>query len=138
VRTAIDTNIISALWSGEATAAVVKNLLDEAAERGGLVICPVVFVELRGFPRATASYVDRFLDETGILADWTFDKAIWQLAAERYERYAVRKRQQTMGEPKRLIADFIVGAHALLRADVLLTLDPRPYRRDFAELSLHP
>ena len=138
MRTAIDTNIISALWSGEATAAVVKNLLDEAAERGGLVICPVAFVELRAFPRATASYVDSFLDETGIVADWTFDEAIWQLAAERYERYAVRKRKQKMGEPKRLIADFIVGAHALLRADVLLTLDPRPYCRDFAELSLHP
>ena len=57
----------------------MKNLLDEAAERGGLVICPVVYVELRGFPRATASYVDSFLDETGILADWTFDKAICSL-----------------------------------------------------------
>jgi predicted nucleic acid-binding protein len=123
VRTAIDTNVISALWSGEATAAVVKNLLDEAAERGGLVICPVAYVELRAFPRATASYVDSFLDETGIVADWTFDEAIWQLAAERYERCTVRKRKQKMGEPKRLIADFIVGAHALLRAD---------------ELSLHP
>jgi predicted nucleic acid-binding protein len=138
VRTAIDTNILSALWSGEATAAAVKNLLDEAAERGGLVICPVVYAELRGSPRATASYVDSFLNETGILTDWTLEEAIWQLAAERYEKYAARKREQKMGEPKRLIADFIVGAHALLRADVLLTLDPRPYRRDFAELSLHP
>lgn len=138
MRTAIDTNILSALWAGEATAAVVKSLLEEAAERGGLVISPVVYVELRGSPRATASYVDSFLDETGILVDWNFDEAIWQLAAERYEKYALRKRKQKMGEPKRLIADFIVGAHALLRADVLLTLDTRPYRRDFGELALHP
>ena len=113
-------------------------MLDEAAERGGLVICPVVYAELRGSPRATASYVDGFLDETEIVTDWTFDEAIWRLASERYERYAARKRKQKMGEPKRLIADFLVGAHAMLRADVLLTLDPRPYRRDFAELSLHP
>lgn len=138
MRTAIDTNILSALWSSEATALAVKDLLEEAAERGGLVICPVVYAELRGYPRATATYIDSFLDETGILADWDLDKAIWQLAAERYEKYAIRKRKKKMGEPKRLIADFIVGAHALLRADVLLTLDPRPYRRDFAELSLHP
>ena len=138
MRSAIDTNIVSALWSSEAKAVVVKSLLDNAADLGGLVICPVVYAELRGHPRATASYVDRFLDETGILVEWTLDRAIWQLAAERYEKYAIRKRKQKSGEPKRLIADFIVGAHALLRADVLLTLDPRPYCRDFPELSLHP
>ena len=138
MRTAIDTNILSALWAGEATATAVKSLLDAAAERGGLVICPVVYVELRASPRATPSYVDGFLDETGTLVDWNFDKVIWQLAAERYERYGIRKRKQKMGEPKRLIADFIVGAHALLRADVLLTLDSGRYCRDFPELSLQP
>jgi predicted nucleic acid-binding protein len=138
VRTAIDTNIVSALWAGETTAGTVKKMLDEAAERGGLVICPVVYAELRAFPRATAAFVDKFLDDTGILPDWDIDRAVWQLAAERYEKYALRKRKQKMGEPKRLIADFLVGAHALLRADVLLTLDPRPYLRDFAELSVHP
>ena len=138
VRTAIDTNILSALWSGELTAKSVKLSLDQAAERGGLVICPVVYAELRAFPGVTASFVDKFLDDTDILAEWDLDKAVWQLAAERYVRYAHRRRTQKMGESKRLIADFVVGAHAMLRADVLFTLDPGPYRRDFAELSLHP
>jgi|SRR5579862_1207435 len=138
MRTAIDTTVLSALWSGEKTAETVKRFLDTAAEQGGLVICPVVYAELRAFPGATAAFVDKFMDDTGILADWNFDRAMWRLAAERYERYAIRKREQQMGEPKRVIADFLVGAHAVLRADVLLTLDPRPYRRDFAELALHP
>lgn len=138
VRTAIDTNIISALWTGETGAGKIRQSLDTAAELGGLVICPIVYVELRAVPGATTSFIDEFLERTSTVVDWNFDRAIWQLAAERYEKYAVRKRKQRMGEPKRFLADFLVGAHALLRADVLMTLDPRPYRRDFAELSLHP
>jgi len=82
VRTAIDTNILSALWSGELTAKSVKLSLDQAAERGGLVICPVVYAELRAIPGVTASFVDKFLDDTDILAEWDLDKAVWQLAAE--------------------------------------------------------
>jgi hypothetical protein len=138
VRTAIDTNILSALWSGEEAAETVRKLLNAAAERGGLVICPLVYAELRGAPRATGSFVDNFLERTGIIVDWSLDREVWQLSAERYEKYAVRKRRQRMGEPKRFLADFIVGAHAMLRADVLITLDQRPYRRDFAELVLNP
>lgn len=138
MRTAIDTNILSALWSSEKTAEAIKALLDEAGERGGLVIAPVVYAELRAFPRATTSFVDSFLEQTEIYVDWNLDKSIWQLAAEHYQGYAARKRKQRMGEPKRFIADFIVGAHAQLRADVLMTLDPRPYRRDFPELILSP
>lgn len=138
MRTAIDTNILSALLTGEVNATEIGQLLDTAGDRGGLVICPIVYVELRAISGAAVSLIDAFLERTSIIVDWNFDKEIWHLAAERYQKYALRKRKQKMGEPKRLIADFIVGAHALLRADVLLTLDPRPYRRDFAELSLHP
>jgi hypothetical protein len=138
VRTAIDTNILSSLWSGEESADSVRKLLNAAAERGGLVICPLVYAELRGAPRATVSFVDHFLERTGIVVDWNLDKEIWQLASERYEKYAIRKRKQRMGEPKRFLTDFIVGAHAMLRADVLITLDQRPYRRDFTELLLNP
>jgi len=138
VRTAIDTNILSALLTGEGNATEIGQLLDTAGERGGLVVCPIVYAELRAVPGAVVSLIDSFLERTSIVVDWTFDKEIWHLAAERYQKYAIRKRKQKMDEPKRLIADFIVGAHALLRADVLLTLDPRPYRRDFAELLLHP
>ena len=138
MRAAIDTNILSALLTGEVNAAEIRQLLDTAGDRGGLVVCPIVYVELRAVPGAPVSLIDAFLERTSIIVDWNFDKEIWHLAAERYQKYVVRKRKQKMGEPKRLIADFIVGAHALLRADVLLTLDPRPYRRDFAELSVNP
>jgi predicted nucleic acid-binding protein len=34
-------------------------------------------------------------------------------------------------EPKRVLADFIIGAHALLHADQFKTLDQKRYRKIF-------
>lgn len=136
MRTAIDTNILSALWAGEESSDKIRKTLNVASEHGGLVVCGLVYAELRAFPRATAAFVDTFLEHTGVVVDWKCDKDIWQLAAERYEQYATRKRKQRMGEPKRFLADFIVGAHAMLFADRLITLDQRAYRKDFPEIVL--
>lgn len=116
----------------------VAAALDAAGDRGGLVVCPLVYAELRGSPKATASFVDGFLEQMEIVVDWNCGKDVWLLAAERYAKYAARKRKQGMGEPKRMLADFVVGAHAFLRADQLLTLDRRLYRRDFEDLLLNP
>lgn len=138
VRTAIDTNILSALWSGEESIDRITRALNTAADCGSLVICPLVYAELRGSPKATASFVDHFLQQMEIEVDWNCDRPVWELASERYASYAIRKRKQGMGEPKRLLADFVVGAHAVLRADQLLTLDRGVYRRDFEELLLNP
>src|SRR5438046_5990875 len=44
--------------------------------------------------------------------------------------------QSRAGSPKRLLVDFIVAAHALLRADRLMTLDASRYRQDFPKLRL--
>jgi hypothetical protein len=40
--------------------------------------------------------------------------------------------------PESLLADFVVGAHALLLADRLMPLDAARYSRDFPELLLFP
>jgi hypothetical protein len=45
--------------------------------------------------------------------------------------------QSIIGErPKRLLADLVIGAHALIHADRLMTLDPARYRHDFPEFKL--
>jgi predicted nucleic acid-binding protein len=36
----------------------------------------------------------------------------------------------------RLLADFIIGSHALVHADRFMTLDPKRYAREFPELKL--
>jgi predicted nucleic acid-binding protein len=108
--------------------------LDEAAGGGGLVICAPVYAELLAHPKASVTFVDDFLNETGIAIDFDFGEPVWREASVRFAKYAVRRRRSRGGSAKRLLVDFIVGAHALIRADRLLTLDTKQYARDFPEL----
>ena len=134
MRTAVDTNILSALWSGEPLASTVSEVLDQAATDGGLVICAAVYAELLAHPKAKLDFVDDFLSSTGISIDFDLGEPVWREASVRFAKYATRRRASRGGRAKRLLADFIVGTHALLRADRLLTLDQSRYSRDFPEL----
>jgi predicted nucleic acid-binding protein len=136
MRTAIDTNVLSALWGREAPALRVVTLLDDANARGSLILCPVVYMECRANPWVREGQVDVFLETMRVAVEWLLEREIWELAAERFERYASRRRRHGGGEARRFAADFLVAAHALLRADRLVTLDQRSYRTDFPELIL--
>ena len=136
LKTAIDTNVLSALLSGEAASQECKNQLDDAQLRGELVICAPVYAELCAYPGAAKALVLKFLDETGIVLDFQITEAVWHETAMRFENYANRRRKSRGGTPKRMLVDFIVGAHALLTADRFLTLDQHRYVKDFPELNL--
>jgi predicted nucleic acid-binding protein len=134
--TAIDTNVFSVFWAGVSESKKLDVLLDDARRLGSLVICPAVYAEVLAHPRATEDKVNRFLDETGIVAEFNLAKAVWVDAGRRYAAYASRRRASSGGESKRLLADFIIGSHALVQADRLMTLDRGRYERDFPELKL--
>jgi len=136
MRTAIDTNVLSALWGDEPTARRVSQILFEAGEVGGLVIHPIIYVEARAHPHTSEEAIHRFLEQTRIVVDWTTGQEVWLLAAERFDAYVRRRRRQGNAEAKRFPADFLVASHALLHADRLVTLDQRRYRTDFPELIL--
>jgi predicted nucleic acid-binding protein len=136
VRTAIDTNVFSSIWSREATAPDLLAKLNSARAEGALLICPVVFAELRAYPGATAAFVGKFLDDTHVTVDYRLEETVWAETGERYARYAARRRKALGGSPRRLLTDFLVGAHALVQADRLLTLDQGIYRRNFPEVRL--
>ncbi|HUA87205.1 MAG TPA: type II toxin-antitoxin system VapC family toxin [Bryobacteraceae bacterium] len=137
MRTAIDTNIISAIWTDEPRADAVRTALLRARDEGSLVISPIVYAEISAHPRATAAFLERFLGETGIETDFVVSERTWREVANRFSRYAKRRRASRGGLPKRLLADFIVAAHALTQADRLLTLDSGNfYKRDFPDLRL--
>lgn len=133
---AIDTNVISALWSKEPTSHAVATWLNEAREVGGLVISAPVHAELRAHPTADDAFVERFLKETDIRVDFALDENVWRSAGEAYAANATRRRSSGGGKPKRLLVDFLVGAHALFGADRLLTLDADRYRAAFPALTL--
>src|SRR5580692_2211424 len=136
MRTAIDTNVISALWTGEPSAEKIVAILARSSRAGGLTVAAPVYAELLAYPGVTPDYVVDFLDTTRTVIDFRLDEAIWREAGQRFAGYAVRRRSSREGAPRRLLADFIIGAHALLRADRLLTLDVSLYRRDFPELNI--
>jgi predicted nucleic acid-binding protein len=136
MKTAIDTNILSALWSNEATAERIAEFLYEAQSQGALVLSPVVYVEARAHPTVSEKAMHAFLDTNRVEVDWDLGQPVWLLAAERFEQHVNRRRRQLLSGPRRFPADFLVGAHALLHADRLVTLDQRVYRPDFPELVL--
>jgi predicted nucleic acid-binding protein len=80
--------------------------------------------------------VNSFLADTGIDVDFEFQQPVWLEAGRRFARYAKRRRKTARRGPRRLLADFIIGSHALAQADRFMTLDPKRYDQDFPELKL--
>jgi predicted nucleic acid-binding protein len=136
MRTALDSNVISSLWSGEQSADRISTELVEARARGGLVMCAPVFVELTAHPLAKQGVLERFLIETGIAVDFDLDEQVWRKAASGFAAYALRRRRSGGDSPKRLLVDYIIATHALLHADQLMTLDQHRYAVDFPQLRL--
>src|ERR1039457_7438812 len=99
-----------------------------AKTRGSLVIAAPVFAELLAAPGRTEAFVDAFLEDTGISVDWNLDEMVWRAAGGAFQRYAERRRKQRDSGTRRILADFLIGAHAETRGYRLLTLDERIYR----------
>ena len=104
--------------------------------QGVIVLCPVVYAEMLANPVMSAPKLQDFLSQTRIIVNFELTPEVWQEAGTRFGIYAERRRRSGGGEPRRLLADFLVGAHALLQADRLLTFDQGRYRLDFSELVL--
>jgi predicted nucleic acid-binding protein len=135
--TAIDTNVLVALWDpDDSLNRAAQRSLDEALSQGTLVISAPVFAELLAFPARNATFVDTFLNDTGITVEWNLDENIWRHAAEAFQKYASRRRRQGETGPRRILADFLIGAHAQKRGYRLLTLDEGFYPTAFPRLVL--
>ncbi len=137
MTTAIDTNIISALWNeDDALNRTAQGALDAVFGRGKLVISGVVYAELLAAPRRTEAFLDKFCEEAGIGVEWEFEERIWRVAGMAFQGYAARRREQNRAEPRRILADFLIGAHALVKGYTLLTLDEGMYRAAFPRLGI--
>ena len=136
MRTAIDTNVLSLFWSGETSAAAIATQLSKARSEGALVVSAPVFVELSAFPTGNPQRVEKLLGEMNIAVDFDLGEDVWRFAATSFAAYAIRRRRSGGGSPKRLLVDFIIGSHALLNADRLMTRDPDRYQQDFPGLPL--
>jgi predicted nucleic acid-binding protein len=135
--TAIDTNVIVALWDNEhGLSRSAQTALDSALARGSLVVSAPVFAELMAAPGRSAAFLDLFVRDTGLLIDWDLHEAVWRAAGRAFQKHAVARRKRAMPGPQRILADFLIGAHAYVLGYGLLTLDDRLYRTAFPGLQL--
>jgi predicted nucleic acid-binding protein len=90
-----------------------NNFLDSAFNLGTLVAAAPVFAELIAAPGRTEAFVSSFFEETGIGVDWELPEQVWRLAGRAFQAYAKRRRKQRDAGVRRILADFVIGAHAL-------------------------
>jgi predicted nucleic acid-binding protein len=153
--TAVDTNIIlDILIPDEPFGESSKMLLDQHLLEGKLILCEVVFAELAAhFP--SEADLKALLAETGMRLVYSNEKSLY-IAGTRWATYTRKsnKNQFTCSScgsgfevicpecktavTKRLhvLADFLIGAHALVHADCMLSRDLGVYKTYFNDLKV--
>ena len=112
MTTALDTNIIVGLWEADnALNSRVQSALDAALGHGNLVVASPVFAELMAFPGRDEAFLNSFFDDTGIQIDWNLNEAVLRIAGRAFQTYATRRRKRNEPGPRRIPADFLIGAH---------------------------
>ena len=137
MTTAIDSKVIVALWNeDEAQNLTAKKALGESQTQGRMVICGAVYAELMAAPGRTEQFIDRFCEEAGIAVEWEIGERAWRAAGAAFQGYTARRRKQKGAEARRILADFVIGAHALVNGYRLLTLDAGIYQASFPRLRI--
>ncbi len=137
MKSAVDTNVLVALWDDDDVLnTIALSAFERAQNLGGLVVPGPVYAELMALPGRTEDFLDQFFSDTGTYVDWKFEETIWLSAGRAFQSYVRRRSRHTISGPRRILADFLIGAYTLCRGYQLLTLDDRLYRAAFPELTL--
>jgi len=128
--TVVDTNILldilvpnQQFWDTSVQA------LEDAANAGSLVICDLVYAELC-IHFSTQRECDHFLEDSEIRVEHLSKEAHF-LASRTWRTY-----RQQGGSRVRILADFLIGAHAQTSAVQLLSRDRGFYRKLFPALQV--
>lgn len=137
MTTALDTNVVVAFWGRDsALSLAAQSALESAFAHGNLTVAAPVFAELVAGPGRTENFVNGFFEDTGIAVDWHLSEAIWRLAGRAFRGYVDRRHKHRDSRSRRILADFVIGAHAAAHGYRLLTLDERLYRATFPNLKI--
>ena len=152
--TAIDTNILlDILIPDEKFFLRSKKLIDKYSSKGQLIICGIVYAELSSqFPSEKG--LKDFLSDTSIRLIYSDDKSLI-LAGEKWKAYSKNRENKlqcptcgkripvycpecknTISFRQHIISDFIIGAHAFVHAELLLSRDRGFYKTYYKDLKV--
>ena len=126
--TAVDTSVlVDVFWADDRFGIQSRERLDAAYRVGAILVCDIVYAEI--VPRfAERPALDAALRAINATVS-PVDTAIAWEAGRRWRQYRLAG-----GPRQRILADFLIGAHALAVADSFLTRDRGFYRSYFPEL----
>ena len=126
---AVDSSVIVELLANAEHADAAEAALRDALARGPVVVCDAVVAEICSSLR-DGDQAMQALEEMGISYSAVEQKSALR-AGEMQRRYRTRG-----GGSERSIQDFIVGAHALLQCNGLITRDASFFRDYFKGLKV--
>jgi len=132
---AIDSSVLVDLLGGDAGAEAAEDCLRQALSRGPVVACDVVLSEVVSGLGFGAELLDA-LEGVGIVYSPIESRAAVR-AGEMQRRYKERRKAagETASGP-RTVPDFLIGAHALLQCQALITRDQGFFRDYFKGLKV--
>lgn len=157
MTTAVDTNVLLAILYEDAHTEASEAELRRAYQDGKLVVTSIVYAEL-----AADGHFDTEADLNQFLADFSIrcvepSRESLFRAGQQFQRYTKRRpdglqcpscgtkqtvRCEECGEDltprQHIAADFVIGGHAMIDADALVSFDTAFYETYFPSLSIYP
>lgn len=130
---AIDSSVLIDLLADGPHADAAEACLRQCLSAGPVVVCDVALAEVCGSLRDGADVL-AVLEDMSIRFSPLEAKSALR-AGEMQRRFRERSRQHSTADP-RAAPDFLIGAHALLQCNGLITRDARFFRNYFKGLKL--
>ena len=155
--TGVDTNALLALLYDDEHADASEAALRRAYREGRVVVTPIVYAELAADGHfETATELDQFLQDLSIKVAEPSRAAVFR-SGERFRRYTDRRPNglqcpscgteravdceeygETLSPRQHAAADFLIGGHAAVDGDALVSFDAGFYETYFPSVTVYP